>query len=96
MENFKTRLSKWLDTESKTGNFLMSDDGPVTRREVLLMQAIVLFVLAGASAIDDSIWISAMFLIASAWAVRRLHRIDKNKQLCQQKNSTKSTNDSAR
>lgn len=78
MENLKTRVSKWLDTESKTGNFLMGDDGPVTRREVLLVHTIVLSILAGAFSTDASALISALYFIAAVLAVRRLNRIDKS------------------
>jgi len=89
----KSMVSKWLDTESKKGNFLMDGEGTVTRREVILMHTIILFVLGGATAIEDSIWLSALFFIAASLAVKRLNRIDKTKQSWQQKNSTKSTSD---
>lgn len=89
----KSMVSKWLDTESKAGNSLMDGEGTVTRREVILMHTIILFVLGGAIVIEDSIWLSALFFIAASLAVKRLNRIDKTKQSWQQKNSTKSTSD---
>lgn len=53
------RIKSWLNAESKTGTSLMGDDGPVTRIEVILANAILLLLAIGACSAGWSVCMSA-------------------------------------
>lgn len=66
-------IKAWLDAKSVTGSFIMGEDGPVTRREVLLVNAITLFLMAGCLTADSSLAVSAVCVIIFGLLVWRLN-----------------------
>ena len=47
-------VKAWLDAKSETGTQIMGEDGPVTRREVVLVNIIMVFMFTGILAADNS------------------------------------------
>ncbi len=73
ISRYAQRVSLWLDTKSEFGTSLMDDSVSVTRREVLLTNAIGLAILACAITANDSILIALLCIIIAAVLVRRLN-----------------------
>ena len=73
-------IKTWLDAESKTGNIIMGEDGPITHREVLLINAITLFLIAGCMLADASLLASAICIAIMGLLVWRLNLIDNKRQ----------------
>lgn len=73
-------VKAWLDAKSETGTLLMGEDGPVSRREVLLVNAIFLFILAGALCADSSLALTAVFIAIAGVLVWRLNTINKKQE----------------
>ncbi len=72
------RVSSWLDTKSEFGTSLMAESGSVTRREVLLTNAIGLVLVAGAIMANDSILMALLCIVIAAVLVRKLNIIANN------------------
>lgn len=66
-------IKAWLDAKSVTGSFIMGENGPVTRREVLLVNAITLFLMAGCLSADSSLLVAAVCVIIFGLLVWRLN-----------------------
>jgi hypothetical protein len=75
--NIVCRIKSWLNAESKTGTALMGDDGPVTRKEVFLLNLIVILLTVGAIVADVSIVLTIACLICAAVLVKRLNNLNK-------------------
>ena len=73
-------IKSWLDAESEIGSSIMGEDGPVTRREVMLVCFITLFLaISVCTANEWGIWISLPCVVAAIVLVRKLNKInDKN------------------
>lgn len=75
--NIVFRIKSWLNAESKTGTALMGDDGPVTRIEVILANAILLLVAIGACSADWSMFLSAACAVAVIMLIYLKKRAEK-------------------
>ena len=73
-------VKAWLDTKSETGTQVMGEDGPVTRREVVLVNIILVFMLAGAIAADSSLLLAAVFIGIAGLFVWRLNTVNKKQE----------------
>lgn len=71
-------VKTWLDAKSATGSFLMGDDGPVTRREVLILNVLFILILVGAGAADEALWLTGICAILALVLVRKLPRVTDN------------------
>lgn len=69
----RASFKEWMEAKSETGSFIMGEDGPVTRREVLLVNAITLFLMAGCLTADSSPVVSAVCVIIFGLLVWRLN-----------------------
>lgn len=76
----KRTIKTWLDAKSETGTFLMGKDGPVTRREVLLVNGITIFIAGGALAADTSIVVSAVCIACAGVLVKWLNSPNNNQK----------------
>lgn len=73
-------FGEWLEAKSKTGSFLMGEDGPVSRKEVLLVNIIALLIVVGACAADGALWLTALCMVCVGVLVRQLNKEYKNTQ----------------
>lgn len=71
------RIKLWLNNESETGTALMGDDGPVTRKELLLVNLIVILLAVGALAADVTIVLTIACVVCAAMLVKRLNNLKK-------------------
>ena len=69
-------VKAWLDAKSETGNFLMGKDGSVTRKEVLMVNAIILLLIIIACVADGALWLTALCMICCGVLVKRLNKED--------------------
>ena len=76
-------FSKWLEAKSETRSFLMGEDGPVSRKEVLLVNIIIILLVIGAFAADGALWLTALCVVCAVVFVRQLNREkeDNSKQM---------------
>lgn len=73
-------VKAWLDAKSETGTLVMGEDGPVSRREVLLVNAILLFILTGALCADSSLVLALVFISIAGVLVWRLNTLNKKQE----------------
>lgn len=52
-------IKAWLEAESKISALLMAEDGPVTRKEVILTAVIIILVAVGLT-IDNSLFLTLL------------------------------------
>lgn len=69
-------VKEWLDAKSMTGNLLMGKDGSVTRKEVLMVNGVIFFLIIGACAADGALWFTALCMICGGVLVHRLNKED--------------------
>ena len=73
---FLVQVAKaWLGAKSETGTLLMGEDGPVTRREVMLVNLIILLVIVGVCAADGALWLTAVCVVCAGVLVRLLKKV---------------------
>ena len=73
-------VNAWLDAKSKTGTKLMGEDGPVTRREVIVLNIAMMFLVAGAIVDNGSLLLAAIFIAIAGLFVWRLNTINNKKE----------------
>lgn len=73
-------VKAWLDAKSEFGTQVMGEDGPVTRREVVLVNIIMVFMLAGALVADSSLLLAALFIGIAGLLVWRLNTVNKKQE----------------
>ena len=73
----------WMEAKSDIGSFLMGEDGPVSRKEVLLVNIIIILLVIGAFAADGALWLTALCVVCAVVFVRQLNREkeDNSKQM---------------
>lgn len=50
----------WLDAKSEIGSFLTGEDGPVSRKEVLMVNIIAILLAVGVLSADGALWLTAL------------------------------------
>ena len=73
-------IKAWLDAKSELGTLLMGEDGPVSRRDVLLVNAIFLFIMAGVLCADSSLLLASVFIAIAGVLVWRLNTLNKKQE----------------
>ena len=73
-------IKAWLDAKSKTGTCIMGEDGPVSRREVLLVNSILVFITTGALCADSSLVLTSVFVAIAGVLVWRLNALNKKQE----------------
>ncbi len=73
-------IKAWLDAKSNTGSLLMGNDGPITRREVLLVNALVLFLTIGCLAADSSLAVTFVCVLIFGALVWRLNIVSEKQK----------------
>lgn len=71
-------FGEWLEAKSETGSFLMGEDGPVSRKEVLLVNIIIFLLVIGACAADGALWLTALCVVCAGVLVRQLNKESEN------------------
>ena len=71
-------FGEWLEAKSETGSFLMGEDGPVSRKEVILVNIIMILLVVGACAADGVIVLTITCVICAGVLVRRLNNLNKD------------------
>lgn len=74
-------FGEWLEAKSETGSFLMGEDGPVSRKEVLMVNAIILLLIIIACVADGALWLTALCMICCGVLVKRLNKEDEKNHI---------------
>ena len=69
-------FGEWLEAKSETGSFLMGEDGPVSRKEVLMVNAIILLLIIIACVADGALWLTALCVCCAGVLVGMMNRIN--------------------
>ena len=67
-------VKAWLDAESATGSLLMGELRPVSRKEVLLVNIIMILLVVGACAADGALWLTALCVVCAGVLVKQLNK----------------------
>ena len=73
-------INAWLDAKSETGTIIMGEDGPVTRRQVILVNIIMVFTLIGMLTVDSSLLLAAICIAIAGLFVWRLNTVNKKQK----------------
>lgn len=74
----RASFKEWMEAKSDTGSFLMGEDGPVSRKEVILVNIIMILLVVGACAADGAIVLTITCVICAGVLVGRLNNLNKD------------------
>lgn len=66
-------FGEWLEAKSETGSFLMGEDGPVSRKEVLMVNIVIFLLVVGACAADGALWLTVLCVLCAVVLVSLLN-----------------------